>query len=149
MAALILVCDASGRSWDDLLPGGTLCRFARQIVGSEGFREYSIDPVGPAAVMLDNLVGDLGHASLLMRMAGTSVSTQWGGQSFLKLKTAVHPCLREGVAFPVTALKREFIAAAGALRYVQEQLVHRNLALDQALLMGVAHKRLLGFQVAL
>src|SRR5258708_39210082 len=46
-------------------------------------------------------------------------------------------------------LERKFVAAAGALRYVQEQLVHWHLALDQALLVGVAHQRLERLQVSL
>src|SRR5712675_694371 len=40
------------------------------------------------------------------------------------------------------ALKREFVAAAGALRHAQEQLVERDAPLDQALLLRVADQRL-------
>src|SRR3979409_1339859 len=69
MAILVLVGDAGGLSRNALLLHGALRRLAGAVVRREGFGINPVDPVGPAAVMLDDLVGDSGHASLLLRLA--------------------------------------------------------------------------------
>src|ERR1700704_2969139 len=68
-AVLVLVGDAGRDAGDDLFPGGALGRLARQVMGLEGLGVDPIDPVRPPAVMLDDLIGDLGHVSLLALMA--------------------------------------------------------------------------------
>src|SRR5262249_48101432 len=58
---LVLVRDGRALSRHDLFLGRAFRRLAREVVGGEGLGEYPVDPVGPAAVVLDDLVGDLGH----------------------------------------------------------------------------------------
>src|ERR1700734_1175658 len=48
-----------------LFAGGALRRLAGEVVGREGLGEDAVDLVGPAAVVLDDMVGDLGHGSRL------------------------------------------------------------------------------------
>src|SRR6202030_3838755 len=67
-AILVLVRDARRVSRDDLLLRRALGRFACHVVGREGLGEPPIDPIGPTAVVLDDLICDLGHASLLTLM---------------------------------------------------------------------------------
>jgi hypothetical protein len=73
MAILVLVRNACRVSRDDLF----LCRALRcsagHVVGREGLGEHPIDPVGLPAVVFDDLIGDLGHASLLKLMDGLIV----------------------------------------------------------------------------
>src|SRR5258705_11772271 len=47
-----------------------------------------------------------------------------------------------GRAYGERVLKRELVAAAGALRHAQKELVERDAPLDQALLLRVADQRL-------
>src|SRR5258705_9613693 len=54
-----------------------------------------------------------------------------------------------GRAYGERVLEGEFVAAAGALRDAEKQLVERDAPLDQALLLRVAHQRLEVLAVAL
>src|SRR5580692_8132916 len=47
-----------------LLTGGAQGGFAGVVVAAEGLRIDAVYPIGPATVVLDNLIGDLGHARL-------------------------------------------------------------------------------------
>src|SRR3984893_15785822 len=64
---LVLVRDARRVSPNDLFFRCALRPSAGHVVGREGLGEHPIDPVGPTAVMFDDLIGDLGHVSLLTR----------------------------------------------------------------------------------
>src|SRR5437016_13563628 len=59
-----LVFDRLGTAGDALLGGGALGGGKRCGMGREGFRKHAVDGVGPAAVMLNDLVGDEGHDEL-------------------------------------------------------------------------------------
>src|SRR6266568_2177001 len=61
-AVLVLVLDAGRDPRYDLFLGRALGRLAGQVVGREGLGEHPIDAVGPTAVVLDDFIGDLGHA---------------------------------------------------------------------------------------
>src|SRR2546430_2568323 len=63
---LVLIRDVRRVSWDDLFLRCALRRSAGHVVGRKGLGEPPINPVRPTAVMFDDLIGDLGHASLLM-----------------------------------------------------------------------------------
>jgi hypothetical protein len=65
-----------------LFAGGAFRGFAGEVVRREGLGEDAVDLVGPAAVVLDDMIGDLGHGSRLVdvsmiaavRAAGKRVS---------------------------------------------------------------------------
>ena len=59
-----MVSDSAG---DFLLLGGRLRGGERVGMGRERFREYAVDLVGPAAVVLDDLIGDFGHGGTILR----------------------------------------------------------------------------------
>src|SRR6266567_5314559 len=61
-AVLVLVLDAGRVPRYDLFLGRALRRSAGQVVGREGLGEHPIDAVGPTAVVLDDFIGNLGHA---------------------------------------------------------------------------------------
>src|SRR5215213_5661443 len=65
MSVLVLVGDARGFSRHTLSPSRALRRIACLVVRREGLREDPVSPISPTAVVLDNLVGDRGHVSLL------------------------------------------------------------------------------------
>src|SRR5918993_4405885 len=65
MSVLVLVGDARGFSRHALFPSRPLRRIACLVVRREGLREDPVSPISPTAVVLDNLVGDRGHVSLL------------------------------------------------------------------------------------
>src|SRR5664280_3751722 len=65
-----LVFDRLGAPGHALLGGGAPCGGKCGGVAREGFRKYAIDGVGPAAVMLNDLVGDVGHGKLAWLGAG-------------------------------------------------------------------------------
>ena len=56
-----------GVAGDFLLVGGRLRGGERVGVGRERLREDAVDLVGPAAVVLDDLVGDFGHGAPFLR----------------------------------------------------------------------------------
>ena len=66
MAALVFVGNAGGLARNELLPRGTFRGLAGEVVGREGLGEDAISAVSPAAVMLDDLVSDLVHRSILV-----------------------------------------------------------------------------------
>src|SRR5258705_13794926 len=59
-----LVFDRLGTAGHTLLGGGALGGGQRCGMGREGFRKHAIKGVGPAAVMLNDLVGYTGHCEL-------------------------------------------------------------------------------------
>src|ERR1700721_3139613 len=59
-----LVLDRLGTAGHALLGGGALGGGECCGMGREGFRKNAVDGVGPAAVMLNDLVGDVGHREL-------------------------------------------------------------------------------------
>src|SRR6516225_7685384 len=61
LALVILVLDSFRVAGDFLLLGGRPRRSERLGMGREGFRKHTVDFIGPAAVVLDNFVGDLRH----------------------------------------------------------------------------------------
>src|ERR671912_1437954 len=65
MSVLVLVGDARGFSRYAFPPSRPPRRIACLVVRREGLREDPVNPVSPTAVVLDNLVGDRGHVSLL------------------------------------------------------------------------------------
>src|SRR5665213_2499467 len=62
-----LVFDCLGATGYALLGGSTFGRRQGGSVGREGFRENAIHGIGPAAIMLNDLVGDMGHAGTRLR----------------------------------------------------------------------------------
>src|ERR1700704_2055854 len=66
LTLVVLIRDAGRAARHLLLAGGALRRPAGQVVRGISLGEHPVDPVGPAAVMLDDLIGDLGHVSLLV-----------------------------------------------------------------------------------
>src|SRR6266404_1705203 len=69
-----LVFDRLGAAGNALLGGGALGGGKRCGMGREGFRKHAVDGVGPAAVMLNDLVGDEGHDELAC-FAGSGPAT--------------------------------------------------------------------------
>src|SRR3984893_2931631 len=63
LALVILVLDGFRVAGDFLLLGGRLGGRERLGVGRERFRKYAVDFIGPAAVVLDDLVGDIRHGT--------------------------------------------------------------------------------------
>ena len=61
LALLVLELDDLGVAGDRLLGGGSLRGRQRVGMGREGLRKHAIDLVGPAAIVLDDLIGDFGH----------------------------------------------------------------------------------------
>src|SRR5262245_6674615 len=61
LALVILVLDGFRVARDFLLRGGRPRSGERLGMGREGFRKYAVDFIGPAAVVPDNLVGDIRH----------------------------------------------------------------------------------------
>jgi hypothetical protein len=61
LSLVILVFDGFLVAWDFLLASSHLRSGQRLGMGREGFRKHAIDLVGPAAVVLDNLIGDIRH----------------------------------------------------------------------------------------
>src|SRR6202022_3547352 len=59
-----LIFDRLGTAGHALLGGGALGGGEGCRAGREGFRKHAIDGVGPAAVMLDDLVGHVTHLEL-------------------------------------------------------------------------------------
>ena len=60
-------------SRNDLLVRRAIRRLASQVMRWKGFGKHPVDAIGPTTVMLDNLVNNLGHISLLMLMGGLIV----------------------------------------------------------------------------
>ncbi len=67
-----LVLNLFGAPGHTLLGGGTLGRGQRCAVSGKGFRKHAVHRIGPTAIMLDDLVGDVGHKEtrLLCRTGG-------------------------------------------------------------------------------
>src|SRR6187455_1555117 len=70
-----LVFDRLGTSRHALFGGGPLGGGQRHGTRRKGFRKYAIHGVGPAAVMLDDLVGDVAHVELAFLLAGRGECT--------------------------------------------------------------------------
>src|SRR5215208_850176 len=79
MSVLVLVGDARGFSRHTLSPSRALRRIACLVVRREGLREDPVSPISPTTVVLDNLVGDRGHVSLLS--AALFVRRGWDAKS--------------------------------------------------------------------
>src|SRR5579863_2859556 len=77
-AASVLVHDSGGLARHALLARGALGRPARGVVGGKSLGIDAVGAIGPAAVVLDDLIGDLAHAwPLLIAVAGaTSVDME-------------------------------------------------------------------------
>src|SRR3954466_12445116 len=56
-----LVFDGFSTPGHALLGGGPLCSRKRGGMARKGFRECAFDGISPAAIMLDDFVGDMGH----------------------------------------------------------------------------------------
>src|SRR5262249_40391148 len=63
-ALLVLELDRRRGAGNPLLGGGLLGRPQGGRVGRKRLREYAVGLVSPAAVVLDNLIGDFAHGSL-------------------------------------------------------------------------------------
>ena len=63
LALVILVFDGFRVAGDLLLLGGRLRGCERLGMGWEGFRKHGVNLIGPAAVVLDDLVGDIRHVT--------------------------------------------------------------------------------------
>jgi hypothetical protein len=63
LALVILVLDGFRVARDFLLLGGGLRGCERLGMGLECFRKYAVDFIGPAAVVLDDLLGDIRHGT--------------------------------------------------------------------------------------
>src|SRR5205085_6682988 len=66
----VFVRDAHRLARNDLFLRCALGRSAGHVVGWKGLGEHAVHPVGPTAVVLDDLINDLGHGSLLILMGG-------------------------------------------------------------------------------
>ena len=64
-AFFILELDFFGVTGNALFGGGLLRGFQRGRVGRERFGEYAVGLVSPAAIVFDDFVGNLGHATPL------------------------------------------------------------------------------------
>src|SRR5262249_21246546 len=69
MAVLVLVDDDGVGIGDALLLRRALRRAPRRVARAIGFRIAAVDLVSPTAVMLDDAIGDLAHATLLAAIA--------------------------------------------------------------------------------
>src|SRR5262249_40652649 len=61
----VLPGNAGGGAGHHLLMRGALRRLPRQVVGRKGLGINPVHPIGPAAVVLDDFIGDLTHGLLL------------------------------------------------------------------------------------
>src|SRR6516225_9970256 len=57
-----LVFDHLGASRCALFPGGAPGGSERCGMGDEALRKYAVDGIGPAAIVLDDLVGEMAHS---------------------------------------------------------------------------------------
>src|SRR5580700_3703663 len=95
--------DGSGFSRHMLFAGGAFRGLAGEVVGREGLGEDAVDLVGPAAVVLDDMIGDLGHGSRLtdvsiiapVRAAGKHVSAPRHAARGWKFRSARKPSTRK------------------------------------------------------
>src|SRR3954465_2774007 len=63
LAFLVLILDIFDIARDFLLLGSQLRGSERLSMSRESFRKHAVDFIGPAAVMLDNLVDDVRHCT--------------------------------------------------------------------------------------
>src|ERR1700704_2347584 len=120
---LVLVRDARRFSGHDLFLRRALRRPAGHVVGGKGLGEDPVHPIGPTAVMLDDLIGDLGHLSLLTPMNASS-STESAGTSSLEEEphapfSLVDPVLDQACGGHVSLL----VAKAVGLTQIGHQLL--------------------------
>src|SRR5579862_1780483 len=71
VAVSVFPGNGGGISRDVLLSGSTLGGAARRVVGRESLGKDAIDPIGPSAVMFDDLIRNFGHVSLLRVFGGS------------------------------------------------------------------------------